>query len=111
MKKIIGTRASGKTVELCKRSSRNNIPIVVMSETSKRYLYDIANRLGITIPDPINVKELKLSNKPIGTVYIDEAEHVLDYIFQKHYGVSVSGFTLTFLNSDTFKFGEFPYDN
>ena len=47
---IIKSRGHGKTRDLIKMSSENNIPIVSLNPN---YIKDIAQNMGLSIPEPI----------------------------------------------------------
>ncbi len=75
-------RGKGKTTRLLYASEFNNAPIVCSFKTSKRFLVDKARQIGLEIPEPITVSELKnLRGKRIAPrVLIDEAETVLQHL-------------------------------
>ena len=48
---IIKSRGHGKTRDLIKMSSENNIPIVSLNPN---YIKDMARNMGLSIPEPIS---------------------------------------------------------
>lgn len=74
-------RGSGKTTRLIYESSYKNIPIICSSMSKKQYIYDLADKRGVVIPEPITVKQyLKLKNPP-KRILIDEVFNVLSWVF------------------------------
>ncbi len=53
MKIINLGRGQGKTLKLLYASEWNDIPILCASHSQKDYLIDMANNLGLKIPEPI----------------------------------------------------------
>jgi len=74
-------RQSGKTILMIKMSNELQIPILTFSATTKRYIKEKAEILGIIIPEPYTLDELKCDRyiKP-KEVLIDEVKHVLEKI-------------------------------
>lgn len=78
-----GKRACGKSTELVKISSINNIPIIVLNNKRAEELEYIARKEEIKIPKPIpykNCKE-KLIEKRINEILIDDIEAILQEMF------------------------------
>lgn len=73
---IGGRRACGKTTELIKKASANNLYIVCASKNRVMYVSDLARKLGLDIPFPISVSELPLHGY-MKEVLVDDAEDVL----------------------------------
>lgn len=75
MKIIYKSRGEGKTTELVKMSASTGIPILCKNI---RYIIDIANELGLNIPEPITIKDYTpFSNEKI---LVDDAEYVLEHL-------------------------------
>ena len=58
----VGSRQSGKTIELIKRSCLYGQTIVVETSVSVRYIKQKAKELGLDIPAPITYDEF-INNK------------------------------------------------
>lgn len=74
MKKIIKFRGQGKTTDLIKMSAETGYRIVTFGDT--RYIIEMANKMGLEIPNPISKNEYNLAQyrgdkKPI---LVDELE-------------------------------------
>ena len=87
MKIINLGRGQGKTTRLLYASEFNDIPILCSTYQQKQYLMDMAKRLGLKIPEPINVSEIT-SNKTINSrvldrdLFVDEAHWVLQNLLK-----------------------------
>lgn len=53
MKGLFRKRGGGKTTALVYTSAITGYPIVVPTTISKRYVKDVARRVGVSIPEPI----------------------------------------------------------
>ena len=86
MKFINRRRGSGKTTMLIKLSATHNTPIICSSTASKSYILNKAREMGLTIPEPINVRKCDIPyvlrglniNSNCG-VLVDDLECVLQY--------------------------------
>ena len=82
MKIINLGRGQGKTARLLYASEWQDLPIVCATNSQKQYLIDMANRLGLNIPEPIVAYEIT-SNRIVGSrvaekdLLVDEAPLVL----------------------------------
>ena len=81
---IIKSRAHGKTRDLVKMSSENNIPIV---SSNPNYIKDMAKNMGLSIPEPISYSNHLIKST---SVYIDELA-----LFLQHIGYNCEAFTIT----------------
>lgn len=81
---IIKSRGHGKTRDLIKMSSENNIPIVSLNPN---YIKDMAQNMGLSIPEPISYSSHLCKAIP---VYIDELA-----LFLQHIGCNCEAFTIT----------------
>ncbi|EPZ0458935.1 hypothetical protein ACXI9T_004202 [Bacillus paranthracis] len=79
---IGGRRACGKTTELIKKASANNLYIVCASKNRVMYVSDLAKKLDLDIPFPISVSELPLHGY-MKEVLVDDAEDVLSALIGK----------------------------
>ena len=86
MKIINLERGKGKTTLLIKLSATHNIPIICSSNASESYILNKAKEMGLTIPEPINVRKCDMPyvlrglniNSNCG-VLVDDLECVLQY--------------------------------
>lgn len=83
---IVGTRNSGKTLNLLKRASEDDGYIMVSNEDEARWLFGFAQKCGINIRYPITCKENLVAIKQWGIpVYIDNADRVLATVFGMYF--------------------------
>lgn len=82
-------RQSGKTTKLIKKSSKNNIPIIVGSLENVKSVEYMAKELGLQIPKPLTYSQLldhqiisKNGNKV--KVYFDDLEYLLGNISNRY---------------------------
>lgn len=80
---IGGKRYCGKTTELIKISSINNIPIIVLNNERKEVLEHLSKKTKIVIPKPIIAQNYHRAviGKNINEVLIDDVEDILSNIF------------------------------
>lgn len=86
MKIINLERGKGKTTMLIKLSATHNTPIICSSFASKSYILNKAKEMGLTIPEPINVRNCDMPyvlrglniNSNCG-VLVDDLECILQY--------------------------------
>ena len=93
MKIIQGGRGSGKTYTLVRYSWLTGYPII----TSKNYILTIANRLGITIPEPIvfrNKQDTRGKLLPTDKVLVDDLDEWLSDIVNSYFDSSVAAATM-----------------
>lgn len=81
-------RGRGKTTYLVYRSYITRTPILCMDQTHVKTIKDIANRLNLSVPDPITASEYmrdyintKSKKKP-NKVLVDEALFVLGQVLE-----------------------------
>ena len=86
MKIINLERGQGKTTILIKLSATHNTPIICSSTASKSYILNKAREMGLTIPEPINVRGEDIAHKLRGLninsnygVLVDDLEGILQY--------------------------------
>ena len=71
-------RGNGKTTYLVYRSNITQYPVICADYTGVGVVKDIATRMGLSIPEPMTVRELlKRDDLQIKKVLIDEAPMVL----------------------------------
>jgi hypothetical protein len=78
-----GSIGCGKTTELIKKASQENLYIVCASRQSQLAIEKMANSMELDIPFPITVDELPVSSPFIEKVLVDDVEGVLQRIIQK----------------------------
>lgn len=94
---ILGSRCSGKTTELIKRSATDGTYILTGTKTQAKYIFDQARLMGYDIPFPVTWEQFK-RDRFHGTdvrkkgVLIDETAHILYRIFG---GIPIKGVTWT----------------
>ncbi len=97
MKIINLGRQQGKTTRLLYASEWQHIPILCATYQQKRYLMDMAKKLGLIIPEPIYVSEISKGDSVMDKdILIDEAPWVLQMLL-KNIGMrgDVKAITLT----------------
>lgn len=82
-------RGCGKTMEIIKRSSENDIPILVYSDSEKFRIMEKAKTYGYEIPNPIVYNESSL--RGFREVYVDNAEMFLQSVV----GTKLAGITIS----------------
>lgn len=78
-----GRRGCGKTTELIKLASVNQLYIVCASRQRVEHVAQLARELELNIPYPISVDELPLRSGFIKEVLVDDMEDVLSAIIRK----------------------------
>lgn len=83
MEIICRGRKTGKTIQLIRMSAKTGTPIVVGSMAEKQSIKDMEKALGIIIPEPFTVSELKGGKYvPPTSVYVDNAECLLQRLLE-----------------------------
>lgn len=84
----IGGRQSGRTTRMIKKAAENNIYILVANQSRAYTVYEMAHRMGLSIPFPVTVWELQNKNlvgrRHIREVYVDDADDVLEQFIGTH---------------------------
>jgi len=87
MKKIIKSKASGKTTELIQMSHDTWTYILVVDRKRADWIADYAcNVLKIDIPNPVSIEEFINAHRSLGyceNVLIDDADEVLQKLIGK----------------------------
>lgn len=93
---LIKGRAKGKTVGLIYASEVTGYPIVAPNEESVRYIEEKAKELGVRIPDPIFIRNLRAPGayKP-ECVLIDEVYDLIGRALDFYLGTHVVAATMT----------------
>lgn len=95
---IVGTRGSGKTLSLIKKSADTGIYILVANKNRAAYVFSEARKLGLSIPYPVTIEEYFKGNKFIGSsierdgIYVDDVDDVFKAIFRD---IDIKAVTLT----------------
>lgn len=78
----VGSRQSGKTIELIKRSCFTGETIIVATHVSVQYIKQRASELGLYIPEPITyyefINDSKWTENKTNKFLIDELQMFLD---------------------------------
>ena len=81
MRIITGNRGSGLSTSLVLESAQFNTPILTTSTGSCEHLKDLAQQMGLSIPEPINLNQIGLNLKYYletnDRLLIDNADFVL----------------------------------
>lgn len=96
MELIIKERGTGKTTELLYASEVTKYPIVVPTAVAAKSLKEAANRLGVTIPEPLTVSELREREmaRP-KCVLVDDAYAIIGDAMDNYLGCHVLAAALT----------------
>lgn len=94
---IVGSRCSGKTTELIKRSATDGLYILTGTRRQAKCIFDQAKRMGYDIPFPVTWNEFQKTRFRGSCIrrdglLIDEAGWLLSYIFD---GVPIEAVTWT----------------
>jgi hypothetical protein len=94
---ILGSRGSGKTTELIKRSAASGLYILTGTKKQADCIFDRAKRMGYDIPYPVTWSKFKNDHFRDSSIrrdglLIDEAGWLLSYIFK---GVPIEAVTWT----------------
>ena len=94
---ILGSRGSGKSTELIKRSAEEGLYILTSTRKQAEYLVEQAKKMGYNIPFPVTWEEFVESHFRGSCIrrdglLIDDAENLLPYIFK---GIPVKAVTWT----------------
>lgn len=100
MKGLFLQRGRGKTTASIYTSAMTGCPIVVTNEVSKCYIKEIAAKFGVTIPEPISVRECARGKSYPNGVLIDNAEEVIRAWAQENLNTHVVAFTMTVDNGE-----------
>lgn len=87
MRIITGNRGSGLSTSLVLESAQFNIPILTTSTGSCEHLKDLAEQMGLSIPEPINLNQISLNLKYYletnDRLLIDNASFVLKELLKE----------------------------
>lgn len=77
---IGGERRCGKTTELIKRASEDNLYILCANRTMAKLIFEQAKDMKLDIPHPITIEDLPLRSPYVDKVLIDEVEMILQQL-------------------------------
>ena len=83
MEVLYQKRGTGKSCTMINLSARNNIPIAVVHQVQKQHLEEQAQKLGLTIPEPIIIKQLS-DLEYCGDIYIDDFDVMMNKLTDGH---------------------------
>lgn len=91
-------RCGGKTTALVYASAVDKVPILCLNKQNKKYIEDLAKRLGLDIPEPLtccpaDVK--KLGDLGANKILIDNAEYTVPALIEELIGVDIKGMTMS----------------
>ena len=90
MQLIVKDRGAGKTHMLIQTSAVTGYPIVCFSEFQASLVKEKAELLGLDIPDPISIKQLRnenISTQMRDKVLVDDVQMIIDYALAEYLGV------------------------
>lgn len=91
-------RCGGKTTALVYASAVDKVPILCLNKQNKKYIEDLAKKLGVSIPEPLtccSTDVKKLGNLGIAKILIDNAEYAVPALIEELTGVEVKGMTMS----------------
>ena len=89
MRVIKSPRGTGKSTEIIKLSNKTQNPILVLSESRRRNIQDLAERMGISNLEIYTVDELKRIPHFPKPFLIDDCDQLLESLLQiRIYGIS-----------------------
>lgn len=91
-------RGGGKTTALVYASAVNKIPILCLNKQNKKYIEDLAKKLGLSIPEPLTCHTedlIRLGGFNFGEILIDEAEAVIPTLIGALTGAEIKGMTMS----------------
>lgn len=94
---IIKDRGKGKSTHLVYTSAATGYPIIVHTSARKEYLYNMADNLGVYMPEPITLNEWEkfYRGKEIENILLDDAEDVISEALNRYFGTNVITATIT----------------
>ena len=93
MKKIVKSRASGKTTELIRLSEATGAYIIVSNQKRAHDLFVFAESLGYKIPYPVPFEQCRRTKGSfVKNILIDDADGLLQSLFP---GMTIDVITMT----------------
>lgn len=90
MQLIVKDRGAGKTHMLIQTSAATGYPIVCFSDFQASLVKERAELLGLDIPDPISIKQLRnenISTQMLDKVLVDDVQMIIYYALAEYLGV------------------------
>ena len=91
-------RCGGKTTVLVYTSAVDKIPILCLNKQNKKYIEDLAKKLGLSIPEPLTCHTedlIRLGGFNFGEILIDDAEAVIPTLIGALTGAKIKGMTMS----------------
>jgi hypothetical protein len=91
-------RCGGKTTALVYASAIDKVPILCLNKQNKKYIEDLAKKLGLSIPEPLtcNTEDLiKLGRFDFEEILIDNSEFVIPVLIEELAGAKIKGMTMS----------------
>lgn len=91
-------RGGGKTTALVYASAVDKVPILCLNKQNKKYIEDLAKKLGLSIPEPLtcNTEDLlKLGRFDFEEILIDNAEFIIPILVEELAGARICGMTMS----------------
>lgn len=92
-------RGGGKTTALVYASAINGVPILCLNKDNKKHIEDLANKLGLEIPEPLTCCstdiQKQLGSLGVTKILIDNAEATIPVLINELAGVQVCGMTMS----------------
>lgn len=95
MRGLFLQRDHGKTTASIYTSAMTGCPIIVANEISKYYIWEMSERFGLSIPEPICIYECTRGKRFQNGVLIDNAGKVIRAWTQENLDAPVVAFTIT----------------
>lgn len=95
MNKLLMKRGKGKSTAVVYTSAATGYPIMTCSKCRAQQLLDMADGLGVKIPDPIFPLDDSTRGKRIDGVLVDDAEEILRQYVTEQTHAPLVAFTMT----------------
>ena len=92
------SRGGGKTTALVYASAVDKVPILCLNKENKKYIKDLAKRLGLIIPEPLTCHTedlIALNTFDFKEILVDNAEAVIPTLIGALTGVKIKGMTMS----------------
>lgn len=104
MRLLIKERQSSKTTGMLYASEATGYPIVVQNHARKRQLCEHAKSIGVIIPEPLTVKDIKDNREYYhANVFVDEAYDIITEALNCYLGTNVVAATISDKVKDEFE--------
>lgn len=95
MNKLLMKRGKGKSTAMIYTSAATGYPIMTCSKCRAKQLLEMANDLGVRIPEPIIPLDESSRGKRIDGVLVDDAEEILRQYVTEQTHAPLVAFTMT----------------